>query len=58
MIRSLQAPFDASAVDNMRRLVEHAGVSGHIYPLAILCYDIMPPPLQVFPYPEFQSFNV
>lgn len=41
------APFDASATDNMRRLVEHAGVPGHIYPLAILCYDIMPPPAQV-----------
>ncbi|XP_052210070.1 glycerol-3-phosphate acyltransferase, chloroplastic isoform X2 [Diospyros lotus] len=41
------APFDASAVDNMRRLTEHAGVPGHIYPLAILCYDIMPPPPQV-----------
>lgn len=44
----VQASFDASAVDNMRRLVEHAGVPGHIYPLAMLCYDIMPPPLQVF----------
>ncbi|PWA43531.1 Glycerol-3-phosphate O-acyltransferase, alpha helical bundle, N-terminal [Artemisia annua] len=41
------APFDASSVDNMRRLVEHAGVPGHIYPLALLCYDIMPPPPQV-----------
>ncbi|KAK3017674.1 hypothetical protein RJ639_003991 [Escallonia herrerae] len=41
------APFDASSVDNMRRLVEHAGVPGHIYPLALLCYDIMPPPAQV-----------
>ncbi|OIS96451.1 glycerol-3-phosphate acyltransferase, chloroplastic [Nicotiana attenuata] len=41
------APFDASSTDNMRRLVEHAGVPGHIYPLAILCYDIMPPPPQV-----------
>ncbi|KAK4493217.1 hypothetical protein RD792_017913, partial [Penstemon davidsonii] len=41
------APFDASAVDNMRRLTEHAGVPGHIYPLAVLCYDIMPPPPQV-----------
>ncbi|KAL8254462.1 hypothetical protein R6Q59_032683 [Mikania micrantha] len=41
------APFDASAVDNMRRLVEHAGVPGHIYPLALLCHDIMPPPPQV-----------
>ncbi|WMV43336.1 hypothetical protein MTR67_036721 [Solanum verrucosum] len=43
----LQAPFDASATDNMRRLVQHAGVPGHIYPLAILCHDIMPPPAQV-----------
>ncbi|XP_051137109.1 glycerol-3-phosphate acyltransferase, chloroplastic [Andrographis paniculata] len=41
------APFDASSVDNMRRLAEHADVPSHIYPLAILCYDIMPPPLQV-----------
>lgn len=45
----LQAPFDASATDNMRRLVQHAGVPGHIYPLAILCHDIMPPPAQVGP---------
>ncbi|VFQ97332.1 unnamed protein product [Cuscuta campestris] len=41
------APFDPLSVDNMRRLVEHAGVTGNIYPLAILCYNIMPPPLQV-----------
>nr|UKG18720.1 chloroplast glycerol-3-phosphate acyltransferase [Forsythia viridissima] len=41
------APFDASSVDNMRRLTEHAGIPGNIYPLAILCYDIMPPPAQV-----------
>ncbi|KAI7743976.1 hypothetical protein M8C21_001743, partial [Ambrosia artemisiifolia] len=41
------APFDASAVDNMRRLVNLAGVRGHIYPLAVLSYDIMPPPRQV-----------
>lgn len=41
------APFDVSSVDNMRRLVQHAGVPGHIYPLAILCHDIMPPPPQV-----------
>ncbi|KAI3469191.1 hypothetical protein Pfo_025854 [Paulownia fortunei] len=41
------APFDVSSVDNMRRLAEHAGVPGHIYPLAILCYDVMPPPPQV-----------
>ncbi|GAB2273436.1 Glycerol-3-phosphate acyltransferase ATS12, chloroplastic [Dionaea muscipula] len=41
------APFDVSSVDNMRRLVEHASVPGHIFPLALLCYDIMPPPLEV-----------
>ncbi|XP_057417180.1 glycerol-3-phosphate acyltransferase, chloroplastic [Lotus japonicus] len=41
------APFDGSSVDNMRRLVEHSGPPGHIYPLAILCHDIMPPPLKV-----------
>ncbi|PWA39262.1 glycerol-3-phosphate O-acyltransferase, chloroplast [Artemisia annua] len=40
-------PFDASSVNNMRRLVEHAGAPGHIYPLVLLCYDIMPPPPQV-----------
>ncbi|KAL8107649.1 glycerol-3-phosphate acyltransferase, chloroplastic-like [Apium graveolens] len=41
------APFDASAVDNMRRLMEHAGCPGHIYPVALLCHDIMPPPAKV-----------
>lgn len=41
------APFDASSVDNIRRLVEHSGALGHIYPLALLCHDIMPPPPQV-----------
>ncbi|XP_077234931.1 phospholipid/glycerol acyltransferase family protein [Tasmannia lanceolata] len=41
------APFDASSVDNMRRLSDHSGVPGHIYPLALLCFDIMPPPPQV-----------
>ncbi|KAL9249965.1 Glycerol-3-phosphate acyltransferase, chloroplastic-like protein [Drosera capensis] len=41
------APFDVSVVDSMRRLTAHAGVPGHIFPLAVLCYDIMPPPLQV-----------
>ncbi|KAK9120503.1 hypothetical protein Syun_018120 [Stephania yunnanensis] len=39
--------FDASAVDNMRRLSDHSGVPGHVYPLALLCYDIMPPPAKV-----------
>ncbi|XP_015697455.2 glycerol-3-phosphate acyltransferase, chloroplastic [Oryza brachyantha] len=41
------APFDASAVDNMRRLLEHSGVPGHIYPLSLLCYEVMPPPQKV-----------
>lgn len=41
------AQFDANSLDNMRRLVQHAGVVGHIYPLAMLCHDIMPPPPQV-----------
>ncbi|WOG90055.1 hypothetical protein DCAR_0209296 [Daucus carota subsp. sativus] len=41
------ATFDASSVDNMRRLMLHAGRPGHIYPVALLCHDIMPPPAQV-----------
>lgn len=41
------APFDASSVDNIRRLSDHSGVPGHIYPLALLSYDVMPPPPQV-----------
>ncbi|KZV41575.1 glycerol-3-phosphate acyltransferase, chloroplastic [Dorcoceras hygrometricum] len=41
------APFDLSSIDNMRRLTEHAGKPGHLYPLAILCHDIMPPPVEV-----------
>ncbi|KAL0753726.1 hypothetical protein Bca101_091394 [Brassica carinata] len=41
------APFDPSSVDNMRRLVEHSGTPGHIYPMSLLCYDIMPPPPKV-----------
>uniref|UniRef100_A0A2P2J9G3 Glycerol-3-phosphate acyltransferase, chloroplastic n=1 Tax=Rhizophora mucronata TaxID=61149 RepID=A0A2P2J9G3_RHIMU len=41
------AHFDSSSVDNMRRLVEHSGAPGHIFPLALFCYDIMPPPEQV-----------
>uniref|UniRef100_A0A2N9FXY2 Uncharacterized protein n=1 Tax=Fagus sylvatica TaxID=28930 RepID=A0A2N9FXY2_FAGSY len=42
-----QAPFDTSSVDNMRRLVEHSGTPGHIYPMALLGHNIMPPPLEV-----------
>lgn len=41
------APFDASSVDNMRRLLEYSNVAGHIYPLALLCHEIMPPPPEV-----------
>ncbi|KAK1326265.1 hypothetical protein QJS10_CPA01g02960 [Acorus calamus] len=41
------APFDASSVDNIRRLTEHSSVPGHLYPLALLCSDVMPPPPQV-----------
>ncbi|XP_061343098.1 glycerol-3-phosphate acyltransferase, chloroplastic [Gastrolobium bilobum] len=41
------APFDTASVDNMRRLVENSGPPGHVYPLAILCHDIMPPPQKV-----------
>ncbi|XP_008238158.1 PREDICTED: glycerol-3-phosphate acyltransferase, chloroplastic [Prunus mume] len=41
------APFDASSLDNLRRLAEHSAAPGHIYPLALLCHNIMPPPLQV-----------
>ncbi|CAK7356061.1 unnamed protein product [Dovyalis caffra] len=41
------ANFDASSVDNIRRLAEHSGAPGHVYPLALLCHDIMPPPPEV-----------
>jgi len=27
----------------MRRLLEYAGLRGHIYPLSLLCYEVMPP---------------
>jgi hypothetical protein len=32
----------------MRRLLEHSGVPGHIYPLSLLCYEVMPPPQKVY----------
>ncbi|KAK8692920.1 hypothetical protein V6N13_070523 [Hibiscus sabdariffa] len=41
------APFDSSSVDNMRRLIESSGSPGHMYPLTLLCHNIMPPPSQV-----------
>ncbi|OVA02860.1 Phospholipid/glycerol acyltransferase [Macleaya cordata] len=41
------APFDTSSVDNIRRLAHHSGPPEHIYPLALMCHDIMPPPPQV-----------
>ncbi|GMJ16044.1 ACYLTRANSFERASE 1 [Hibiscus trionum] len=40
-------PFDFSSVDNMRRLIRRSGAAAHLYPLALLCYDIMPPPPKV-----------
>nr|DAD17883.1 TPA_asm: hypothetical protein HUJ06_019346 [Nelumbo nucifera] len=40
-------PFDVSSVDNMRRLVEHSGVPGHFFPLALICHDLLPPPPKV-----------
>lgn len=41
------ALFDTSAVENIRRLIEHSKAPGHMYPLSLLCYDVMPPPSQV-----------
>ncbi|EFJ07251.1 hypothetical protein SELMODRAFT_132845, partial [Selaginella moellendorffii] len=41
------AVFDPAAVDNMRRLVERGDVPGHMYPMALLSYNIMPPPPKV-----------
>ncbi|MCO5610299.1 hypothetical protein L7F22_064535 [Adiantum nelumboides] len=41
------AMFETSAVENIRRLTEHSKAPGHMYPLALLCYDVMPPPTQV-----------
>ncbi|PIA58718.1 hypothetical protein AQUCO_00500570v1 [Aquilegia coerulea] len=41
------APFDDSSVENIRRLADHSGVPRHIYPLTLMCHDIMPPPPQV-----------
>ncbi|CAA6657255.1 unnamed protein product [Spirodela intermedia] len=43
----VQAAFDAASVNNIRRLADHANVPRHIYPLSLLCYDVMPPPPQV-----------
>eukprot|EP00850_Spirogloea_muscicola_P021404 SM000247S08293 [mRNA] locus=s247:155693:158172:- [translate_table: standard] len=41
------AQFDVGTVDLMRRLVVDGGPPGHLYPLAMTCYDIMPPPRQM-----------
>ncbi|XP_039779215.1 glycerol-3-phosphate acyltransferase, chloroplastic-like isoform X1 [Panicum virgatum] len=35
------SPFDSSSVNNMRMLLEHAGLLGHIYPLSLLCYEVI-----------------
>lgn len=42
----------------MRRLVDHCGVPGHIYPLALLCHDIMPPPQKVHCSPNWVPFQI
>ncbi|KAI5083401.1 hypothetical protein GOP47_0003144 [Adiantum capillus-veneris] len=41
------ASFDTSAIENIRRLMEHSKAPGHLYPQALLCYNVMPPPNQV-----------
>lgn len=41
------AAFDPSSVENMRRLAEAVRVPSHIHALSLLCYEIMPPPVQV-----------
>jgi hypothetical protein len=43
----MQAPFDASSVMSAKRLSDSVRVPGHIYPTALLCFNIMPPPHQV-----------
>lgn len=43
----VQAAFDASAVELMRRLADDAGQPYHLHPMAMLSYDIMPPPRKV-----------
>ncbi|CAM6094517.1 unnamed protein product [Calypogeia fissa] len=41
------AAFDATSVENMRRLLGHMPVPGHMYPMSLLCHDIMAPPRKV-----------
>ncbi|CAM6066071.1 unnamed protein product [Sphagnum tenellum] len=41
------APFDTSSVMSAKRLSDSVRVPGHIYPTALLCFNIMPPPYQV-----------
>ncbi|KAG0624325.1 hypothetical protein M758_3G239800 [Ceratodon purpureus] len=41
------APFDSSAVESMKRLSEVVRVPAHIHPMSLLCFEIMPPPVQV-----------
>lgn len=41
------ALFDTSPVENIRRLIEHSKAPGHMYPLALHCYGVMPPPIKV-----------
>lgn len=40
-------PFDPAAVELMRALVTKAKPAGHLYPLAMYTFRIMPPPKAV-----------
>jgi len=41
------AVFESSSVENMKRLAEVVRVPTHIHALSLLCFEIMPPPVQV-----------
>lgn len=41
------AHFDSSAVENMKRLSDIVRVPAHLHALSLLCFEIMPPPVQV-----------
>eukprot|EP00882_Tetradesmus_deserticola_P007082 GHRQ01007455.1.p1 GENE.GHRQ01007455.1~~GHRQ01007455.1.p1 ORF type:complete len:221 (+),score=105.57 GHRQ01007455.1:655-1317(+) len=40
-------PFDATAVELMRNLINRAKQPGHLYPMAMFSYPVMPPPKTV-----------
>jgi glycerol-3-phosphate O-acyltransferase len=39
--------FDAAAVELMRNLINRAKQPGHLYPMAMFSYPVMPPPKTV-----------